>query len=92
MDKQQLYQSLKDYLLQKNITRAAVFGSFARNEETEQSDIDLLIETKGLTMFDILRIEDELQMLYKRKIDLVEFKAVKSSIHKYVFANLVELI
>ena len=43
-------------------------------------------------MFDILRIEDELQTLCKRKIDLVEFKAVKSSIHKHVFANLVELI
>jgi len=92
MDKQQLYQSLKTYLLQKNISRAAVFGSFARNEETEQSDIDLLIETKGMSMFDILRIEDELQTLLKRKIDLVEYKAVKSSIHKYVFANLVELI
>ena len=92
MDKQQLYQSLKTYLLQKNISRAAVFGSFARNEETEQSDIDLLIETEGLTMFDILRIEDELQTLLKRKIDLVEFKAVKSTINKYVFSNLVELI
>jgi hypothetical protein len=92
MDKPQLYQNLRSYLLQKNVTRAAVFGSFARNEESDQSDIDLLIDANGLTMFDILRIEDELQAIFQRKIDLVEFKAVKSSIRKYVFENIVELI
>jgi len=92
MDKQQLYYELKQYLLQKDIVKAAVFGSFARNEETEQSDIDLLIEVKGMTMFDILRLEDELRLLCKREIDLVEYKAVKPLIHKYVFSNLVQLI
>jgi predicted nucleotidyltransferase len=92
MDKLQLYQNLRSYLLQKNVTRAAVFGSFARNEENDQSDIDLLIDANGLTMFDILRIEDELQAICQRKIDLVEFRAVKSSIQKHVFKNIVELI
>ena len=92
MDKQQLYQDLKQYLLKKDILKAAVFGSFARNEETDQSDIDLLIDVKGMTMFDILRLEDELQSICNRKIDLVEYKAVKPLIHKYVFSNLVQLI
>lgn len=92
MEKSQLYQNLKNYLLQKKVTKAAVFGSFARNEENDDSDIDLMIDASGLTMFDILRIEDELQSIFKRKFDLVEFKAVKASIHKYVFENTVELI
>jgi predicted nucleotidyltransferase len=92
MEKQQLYQNLKTHLLKNNITRAAVFGSFARNEETDKSDIDVLIEVKHMTVFDILRLEDELQNICQRKIDLVEYKAVKSSIKKYVFSDLVELI
>ena len=92
MEKSQLYHNLKNYLLQKKVTKAAVFGSFARNEENDDSDIDLMIDASGLTMFDILRIEDELQSIFKRKFDLVEFKAVKASIHKYVFENTVELI
>ncbi|SKC11046.1 nucleotidyltransferase family protein [Dyadobacter psychrophilus] len=92
MDKSQFYQNLKNYLLQKKVTKAAVFGSFARNEENDESDIDLMIDASGLTMFEILRIEDELQSIFKRKFDLVEFKAVKSSIRKYVFENTVELI
>ena len=49
MDKQQLYQDVKQCLLKKDILKAAVFGSFARNEETDQSDIDSLIEVKGMT-------------------------------------------
>ncbi|HEV7381877.1 MAG TPA: nucleotidyltransferase domain-containing protein [Dyadobacter sp.] len=92
MEKQQLYQSLKSHLLKNNVTRAAVFGSFASNEETDKSDIDVLIEVNNMTMFDILRLEDELQKICQRKIDLVEYKAVKSSIQKYVFSDLVELI
>lgn len=92
MDKSLLYQNLKNYLLQKKVTKAAVFGSFARNEENDESDIDLMIDASGLTMFDILRIEDELQSIFKRKFDLVEFKAVKYSIREYVFENTVELI
>jgi predicted nucleotidyltransferase len=92
MNKPELYQNLKHYLLQKKITRAAVFGSFARNEENDESDIDLLIEGNNLTMFDILRIEDELESMYNRKIDLVEYKAVKHSIQQHVFKNVIQLI
>ncbi len=92
MEKQQLYQNLKRHLLKNNIKRAAVFGSFARNEETDKSDIDVLIEAGDLTMFDILRLEDELRDICRREIDLVEYKAVKPSIRKYVFSDIVELI
>lgn len=67
MEKKALYQNLKEYLSKKNIKRAAVFGSFACNEATEQNDIDLLLETQGLTMFDILRIEDLPQLLAQLK-------------------------
>ncbi len=92
MKKQQLFHRLKKHLLKNNVTRAAVFGSFARNEETEKSDIDVLIDAGDMTMFDILRLEDELRDICRREIDLVEYKAVKPSIREYVFSDIVELI
>lgn len=92
MEKQQLYHDLRQHLLKNNIVRAAVFGSFARDEETEKSDIDVLIEAGDMTMFDILRLEDDLESLFQRKIDLVEYKAIKPSIKEYVLSDLVELI
>lgn len=56
------------------INKAWIFGSFARNEENKNSDIDLLVEFMpnvkiGLQYF---RMIDDLERLCGRKIDLVE--------------------
>ncbi len=73
--------------------RAALFGSFARNEETDNSDIDILIEPKsGFTIFDMLRMEQALGEKLSRKIDLVEFSAIKPSIRERVLKQAVTLI
>jgi predicted nucleotidyltransferase len=87
-----LFASIQTYLRAKNIRRAAVFGSFARGEETEQSDLDLLIEAEGLTLFDVLQMEEDLGRLTNRKIDIVEYRAVKPALQKHVFAKTVELV
>jgi hypothetical protein len=87
-----LFASIRTYLQAKNIRRAAVFGSFARGEETEQSDLDLLIEAEGLTLFDVLRMEEELGYLTNRKIDIVEYRAVKPTLQKHIFSQTIELV
>lgn len=92
MNSSPLFNEVKQYFQRKNIRRVEVFGSFARGEETEQSDLDLLIDADGLTLFDVLRMEDELETLTGRKIDLVEFRAVKPTLEKYVFAQTVKLL
>jgi uncharacterized protein len=92
MDKTFLYSQIKDYLLIKKTKKAAIFGSFARNEETEDSDIDLLVDIQGITMFDFLKMEDDLAKITHRKIDMVEYKAIKPTIAKYVYENVIELI
>lgn len=92
MSSSPIFSDVKMYLQRKNIRRAAVFGSFARGEETAQSDLDLLIDADGLTLFDVLRMEEELENLTGRKVDLVEFRAVKPSLQKYIFAQTVDLL
>jgi predicted nucleotidyltransferase len=92
MEKQQLFDTIKAFLIDKKIKKAAIFGSYARNEENDKSDIDVLIDATGFTFFDILRIEDELGTILSKKIDFVEFKAVKESLKKYIFPDMIELI
>ncbi len=92
MQKKELFDSIRDFLIKSNIKKAAIFGSFARNEENEKSDIDILIEGEKLTLFDILNIEDKLQSITQRKIDIVEYQAVKPSLGKYIFSDLIQLI
>jgi len=93
MDKLTMFQRVGDYLRQTGVRRAAVFGSFARGEETQESDLDLLIEVvSGMTLFDLLRIEEELGALTNRKVDLVDYQAVKHVLRDSVFSATIPLL
>lgn len=67
LDQLQLYFSTQPVL------KAWVFGSFSRNEETPDSDVDILVELDksrpiGLRFFGMV---DDLQAMLGRKVDLV---------------------
>ena len=52
--------------------RIGIFGSYARNEETENSDIDILVKfKKGITLLQLIRLENELSDKLGIKVDLV---------------------
>lgn len=66
---------LRNCLSRHPIKRAWVFGSFARGEETEESDVDLLVEYNDDAHVDLLTIGGiymELRETLGRDIDLVE--------------------
>jgi predicted nucleotidyltransferase len=80
---------LKKYM----IKRAAIFGSFAKNESHANSDLDILIEPgRGFTIFKFLELEEEIATLINRKVDLVEFSAIKTSIRKEVLATAIAML
>jgi hypothetical protein len=57
-----------------DIVRLAIFGSFARGDQTAKSDVDILITFKReavKTLFDLVEIESELKKVFNRKVDLV---------------------
>ena len=63
------------YLAQIPVTKAWVFGSYARGEETAQSDLDLLVDydkTQKLSLLDVVRYKLDLEKLIGREVDLVE--------------------
>ena len=75
------------------VSKAAIFGSFARGEENKDSDIDLLIETsKPVSMFVILKMEKELGQITKRKIDIVEYSAIKQSIKQRILSEAIPIL
>lgn len=63
------------------VERAWLFGSFSRQEERPDSDIDLLVDyrnTQNLSLLDISRIMINLQAIVERDVDLVENGYLKS--------------
>ncbi len=70
------FEQIKAYLKTQPIKKMWVFGSFSRGEERPDSDIDLLVqydrENHRVGLFTIIRIQQQLQEMLGRKIDLVE--------------------
>lgn len=65
-------------LLKKNgVVKAGIFGSFARGEEKKRSDIDILVKFKGRkSLFDLARIELNLEKKVRRKVDLLTYNSI----------------
>ena len=64
------------------VVEFALFGSVLRDDFTDESDVDVLIEfTDGPTpgLFGFVRMADELEELFGRKVDLVTRGAVENS-------------
>lgn len=67
-------QILSLYLKDKPVRKAYLFGSVARGEHTEESDVDILIEfnyEKGVTYFLYYDMQKDLSALLKTKVDLI---------------------
>lgn len=88
-----LKKQIKKILNKYPISKAAIFGSFARGDENENSDIDILIETsKPVSLFVILKLENELKEVTKRNIDIVEYSAIKQSIKQNILLEAIPLL
>ncbi|OFX52757.1 MAG: nucleotidyltransferase [Bacteroidetes bacterium GWB2_41_8] len=78
-------RNLKPILSDKySVIRIGYFGSYSRNEQTEKSDIDILVEFSkpiGWAFFDLQEmLENEL----KTKVDLVSNKAIKEQLKETI--------
>jgi len=79
MSDEQLHKIIINYLQDYKPERISLFGSFARGDNTEESDIDILIRLQETcSLFQLVRIENDLSELIGRKVDLVTEGAIKN--------------
>ncbi|WP_246275963.1 nucleotidyltransferase family protein [Methanolobus zinderi] len=96
MDKDQYIRQLGEMLpkLQKkySIKYLGVFGSYIRNEQTPQSDLDVLVEfSKPVSLLEYVRLELELSDALGVRVDLVSKTALKPRIGRHILAEVVEV-
>ena len=81
--KKGLERKLSQVCDRNNIVFMAIFGSFACGEQHKKSDVDIAIEfekNKEKTLLDLVRVEDELSMVFERKVDLGIFNSLNPHI------------
>jgi hypothetical protein len=71
-------QQKKANLIEKYpIASIAVFGSYAREEQTLESDVDILVEFSDSIGIKFIDLADELEDILKMNVDLVSKSGVK---------------
>ncbi|MBD2421754.1 nucleotidyltransferase family protein [Anabaena cylindrica FACHB-243] len=69
------------------ITEIGIFGSYARGEETEASDIDILVDYETVPTFIMLvEFRDYLSQLFGLKVDVVTKNGLKPRIRECVLS------
>lgn len=80
-------------LKKAGIRRAGLFGSAARGEMHETSDIDILIEpAQTISLFDLVHIKNELEDALLRKVDVVIYRSIKPRIRESVLRDEVAIL
>ncbi len=76
MTRQMIQQKIAEYFETQPVLKAWLFGSFARGEETPQSDVDILFvpdrSGKPFTLFTMGGMYMDLKELLGREVDLIE--------------------
>ena len=76
-----LSQQIIRLLSKHNPRKIGIFGSFARNQQSTSSDIDILVDFKEQkSILELIEIEMELEDALKRKVDLI----TETSVHPYL--------
>ncbi len=67
----------------------AIFGSYARGEENERSDVDILVDFNGRIGMGFIRLAFQLEDMLNMKVDLVSKRGVKPRYFEVIKDDLV---
>lgn len=85
-----LHRELPHLTERFGVTSIRLFGSFARNEQTETSDVDILVEfARPIGFFAFMELESHLSAKLGAKVDLVTFDALKPAMRPAIEAEAV---
>lgn len=81
---------VQDYFKDKPVNKVYLFGSYARGDAKEDSDVDLIVEIddtiKRMSLFGFIELQLGIERFLNKKVDLVEdhlfFSTVKMEVEK----------
>jgi predicted nucleotidyltransferase len=80
MSQQEIENIILDYFRPFDLKRLGIFGSFARNEQNADSDIDLLVKFKNTpSLLQLIKIENDLSKKLGFKADLITEGSIKNN-------------
>ena len=80
-------------LEQYDVKRASLFGSVVRGENTDDSDIDLLVEFNGnKSLLDLAGLKITLEDILKCKVDILTFNSIHPLLKNIILKEQVSIL
>lgn len=84
---------IKNIIGKYNPKMVGIFGSYARNEETKESDLDILIDFDfRIDLLELIGIEQELSEILGLKVDLITIKSINQKLKPYIERDLIRIV
>lgn len=75
------------------IKRASIFGSYVTGEARPDSDVDVLVELpKGLSLYDVIGIKQELEENLRKNVDLVEYEHIREELRDRILSEQIQIL
>ena len=79
------FSIIQNYLKNQPVLKAYLFGSYARGDQDETSDFDLLVELdEHVGLYKFAAIQLELESLLGKKVDLISSKSLSPRLRPYI--------
>lgn len=88
-----LADQMRPILARYGVVRAGVFGSYARGDETSQSDLDLLVEfPAGASLLDLVGLELELREELGVRVDADTYRAIHPLLRERILEDEIRIL
>ncbi len=84
LDILKILQKNKSLLKKYHVRKIGLFGSYRRDEATEKSDIDLLVDFEEKSFDNFIELAFALEEIFGRKVDLLTEKGISPYILPYI--------
>ena len=89
----ELKKKIVPVLKEAGVTRAAIFGSVARGDATEKSDVDILVDfPRDKSFLAFAHLKTELEDSLQKKVDLVEFGMIREELKPFILNDQLQIL
>ncbi len=90
---QAIREKIIEILRRNDVKRASFFGSIVRDEMTEGSDVDILVEFEGKkSLLDLAHLKNELEDTINRRVDVLTYRSLHPSLKDRILAEQVPIL
>lgn len=90
---QEIKEKVIPILKEHKVTKAGIFGSYARGEQKNKSDVDILVEIPdNRSLLEVIGLKIALEDKIKKKVDLVEYECIRKELKNSILNDEIQII